>query len=247
MRKEVRYLAFIVAIIIIIISPLLIGDRYTMNLPATYPLGLLILVMWFGFEVMVPIMRGMSPRISTNIGHFPIRTDDMVHMPWARKIIKSDMEGKKKKETTVSVDMTFAFTGSIHIDNFWTGPGRITDPVFIFQSIFEGIMEKNYICYAIVKKYTFDQLDDGLQDILGMFSKRVNRKTPIYYGIVSHMDGSATPDNLAIELSLKKDNEEISMMKRRLIRAYDEMERKKESERKEYLIGRPYKPLEEEA
>lgn len=246
MRKEVKYIAFIFAIIIVIISPLVIGDKYTMKLPASYPIGLLILMIWFGFEVSLLIMRSMSPQILTNVGKFSIRSDDIVPLPWARKIIKKDTEGEDKKNISKSIDMTFAFTGSIHIDNFWTGPGRITDPVIIFQSIFEGIIERNYICYAIVKKYSFDQLDDGIQDILGMFPKRVNSRTPIYYGIVSHMDGSATPDNLAIELSLKKDNEEISMMKKRLVRAYKYDEMEKESKKREFIIGKPYKPLEEE-
>jgi hypothetical protein len=71
-------------------------------------------------------------------------------------------------------------------------------------------------------------------------------KTPIWYGTTSHMDGSSTPENLKIERQRKHENRELSESQERENRLYHIMRQQKKASEKQYVVGKPIKPIDEE-
>jgi len=242
MRREFRFIFFFAAIFLIIIIGIMFGEQYTMTISAIYPLGAIAMGFWGIIEISIPIMRGMTTRVICSNGHYSIRPDDVKHVPWHCIIEKDEKNKGKDKEKNdekpqkVTINMSFMFTGSIHIDNFFTCQGRITDPIIIFPSIYEGKEENNYHSYANLYPTTAAELDKGLQDILKLYSKRVNEKTPILFGCTSHIDGSATTENLNFEMKMKELSKNNTVLLESLKDMREEIVRNQEIKKKEYIF-----------
>ena len=136
MNRDIRIGLFIIAGAAIIILGLLTGERYYMTVPAAYPLGAIGLSFWIAIEIMAPILRGITPQVISNIGHQPIRPDDIKHIPWRyRAPLTKEQKEKGEQPKTKTIDLTIMYTGSIHVDNFWTGGGRTTDPILVVPTV----------------------------------------------------------------------------------------------------------------
>jgi len=232
--RNVRLFLFFTAIAIVIILAIFTGEKYHMDVPAVFPLGAIGLGMWGMIEISIPIMRGMTTRVICNAGHYSIRPDDVKHVPWHSEFMGKDKKGNPEKKG-LTVNMSLMFTGSMHINNFFTAEGRPNDPVLIFPSIYEQKEENNYHCYANLYPCEIEELPLSLQQILYMFPRRVDRTTPILYGLTSHIDGSSTTTNLDLQEKLKTSEANNAVLIKALEQLRKEIAKDRELEKKEYI------------
>lgn len=238
MKKEYRFLFVFLAVFIIALLAIVTGDTYTMRVPAVIPLGAIAIGIWMFLEAITEIGRGQTEHIIFNNGHKSIREKDLHKIPWQEP---TDPKDKKKGKISIG-DMVMAFTGGI---DFWgfSLPGTKNDPVLIFPSLYLVREENNYHSYANIYKYKWEQLPRYIQDVLGLYLGRVDtKKTPIYYGTTSHLDGSATPENLTIERKYQKDNEYITSLENINKKLREEIWKEKTRERPEFILGKAIRP-----
>ena len=132
MKKEVRFLFVFVAIFIIALLSILLGDKYTWTLPAPIPIGAMIIGAWMFMEGITEVCRGRTEHIIYNQGHKSIREKDIAKIPY------HEVTAQDKDENTVSLgDIVMTFTGGF---DFWgfTMPGSKADPVLIYPSYTHG-------------------------------------------------------------------------------------------------------------
>ena len=225
-----------------IVAAFYFGDRYTMTLSAFIPLGWGGLAFWLLMESIVEVCRANTSHVIHNNGHESIRERDVVEIPW-----QEDFDKESKRSGLSLGSMCLIFTGGIDYAGFSIA-GSNVHPILVFPSIYKSKEENNYHIYANMTRFDFRQLPLYLQDILLMYYPRMNpQKTPIYFGMTSHLDGSSTPENLRIERKTKYDNEEITVWRDKTTRLYEQIRREKESDRPDYIVaGKPLKQVEEE-
>ncbi|MEF8880168.1 MAG: hypothetical protein V5A64_07255 [Candidatus Thermoplasmatota archaeon] len=250
MQRKTRYFAFLASMILLVIASILTAD-WSMSVPTLFGLGGIGLTFWFVMEALGPICRSMTQAHVSNVGKHSIRADDIYDIPWGRKVITqtaTDSDNSFEEIKEKSVLMTFAFTGGIHVTKFWTDEGTIEDPVCIYPTLFKGQIQNNFLCYSNLFRFDFSELPLSIQDILVKdFGDRVDpQKTPFYFGLTSHMDESNTEKNLALMLSLKEDNTELTTLKDRLKRSYEQMKREKKANEKQIVYGKQMEPVEED-
>jgi len=237
MRKEVRFLFVFVAIFVIALLSIVLGDKYTWTLPAPIPIGAMVIGAWLFMEGITEVCRGRTEHIVYNQGHKSIREKDISKIPY------HEITAQDKDKNTVSLgDMIITFTGGF---DFWgfTMPGGKADPVLIYPSLYHGKEENNYHSYANMTKYKFKELPGYIKRILILYPSRVDiLKTPIYYGMTSHLIGNATRENLRIEEKERELNTELSEKDDLIDRLYDLIRKQKEADEKQYILGREIKP-----
>lgn len=240
-KKEVRFLFIFVAIFVIALLSLLLGDKYTWTLPAPVPIGAMVIGFWMFFEGITEVCRGRTEHIIYNHGHKSIREKDIAKIPY-HEVTATNEDGKE-----VSLgDMIIAATGGF---DFWgfTMPGGKSDPMLIYPSYTHGKEENNYHCYGNLTEYTFKELPKYIKRVLALkkYSSRVDiSKTPFLYGVTSHLIGTATRENLKIEERERELNKDLSEKDDLIDSLYEQIRKKKEADEKQYILGREIKPTE---
>ena len=240
MKKEIRFLFVFVAIFMIALLSILMGDKYTWTLPAAVPSGAIGIGAWLFMEGITEVCRGRTEHILYNNGHKSIREKDIAKIPY-HEIMAQDSD----KNTVSLGDMIIAQTGGF---DFWgfTMPGGKSDPVLIYPSLYHGKEENNYHSYANLTKYKYKELPKYVKRVLALYPNRIDPlKTPFYYGVTSHLYGTATKENLRIEEKERELNKELSEKDDLIDRLYDLIRKQKEADEKQYILGNPIKPVDE--
>ena len=232
MKIEYRVGMYVLGILIVILLSIYTIDiLYLTRIPAVAPFGFGLLVFFIILDAFLVVCEGKTPQVITNVGHWSINTTkDIFDIPWHVNTGNNE-ETKNLKLLT----MRIMLVGGI---DYWgiSVKSSSEKPVIITPSIYNHKEEKNFACYASLERYEIDELDMYLQYMLKRhFSGRIKEKTPIYYSEVSHIDGSATPENMKILRERKEQNKEDSVFMDRIIRLYDELERGEKHKRKIFV------------
>jgi|GEM_PF-3579330 len=221
---------------------------FTWTLSPFYVLGTFFIIIGIFGSFIIDAWRGQSPQILTNVGHTSIRQNDIIVIPWQES-------GSKDERNTSLGSMKIALTGGFCVGLPWgiSWPGSPESPVYIFPSIYCEKNQNDYDVKANLTLYDIKSLPTYLRDAMAGLNRlpdsrnRIHpTKTPIWYGTTSHMDGSATPENLKIERQKKLSNEELSEAEERQTRLYAVLRKQKEASAKSYIVGKPIEPLEDD-
>lgn len=199
-------LIFVGGVILTVFLTIITGDTYTLNVPAAIPIGALAL----GLGSLIPLLsmyiRSRTTVVITNCGHFTIRPDDVKHI---------SLDISKEKGSSLIVNLTIMLTGSLHMDNFWTGGGNANDPILVFPSTYERKIAKCYISEANLKPANINnELFYEVRNYLMKLDEgRVAAKTPLLFGLTSAIDGSCTAENLFLEEKMKAQERMIKILK----------------------------------
>lgn len=215
---------------IVLLSVYTMDFLYFTRIPAVAPFGFGMIVFFIILDAFIVICEGKSPQLITNKGHWSINTTkDKEDIPW-----QVEIEETKMKDLNL-LDLSIFCCGGI---NYWglSIASGSEKPVVIAPAIYFHNEEKNYTCFANLEKYEIEELPLYLQFILKKnYPSRVKDNTPIYYSEVSHMDGTATPENMQTLTINRQQNKEDSVFVARIVRLYDEMERGEKHKRKIFV------------
>lgn len=228
MRAEIKYLLYLIGLIVIILLGL-VFPQYVVPVPAFWPFGFGFIAILFIADISIEVWRGKSPHVVTNVGHWSINTTKDIHrIPW-----HDDYVSIKDEHNRTLGSMTVMFPGGV---DYWgiSIKSGAEYPVFIFPSIYEEREETCIHVLANLQRYEYDELSPYLRYVLSRFKRRIGKRTTIYFGATSHMDGTSVPKNLKIELKERTDNKEITNLEKKLDRLYKEYNR--EDRRKEKHI-----------
>jgi hypothetical protein len=239
MRKEYAILFYIACIAITIVLSFIFMD-YTIPIPFPLPFGMLFTALFLFMNLSYELFRGASPQVVSNIRHYSINTTkDIKRIPWHSNLMTDDdMKNQSLGELYIM------FPGGV--ESWYVSAQSSSDyPVFIFPSIYAEKEGESYRITANLMKYDFTELPLYIQYALLNYGSRVNPKsTPIYYGVTSHIDGSATPANMKILLRERSDNKLISELETKLKTIYKELRRDDERKTRTRLV-KPFTELEE--
>lgn len=169
---------------------------------------------WKTCQVLFPI------RTDKILGHCSIRAEDIIHRPWELEIDKEGISVKFK------LDMTIMFTGGTNY-SFYSAPGLFYHPVLIFLEYNEEEIVGNYVCHANLGPCDIEELKGNIFRYLERnFPIRVKRAkttkilwwtwvhggTPVFFGLTSNLDGTATSENLYFEEQLNQSNKTIKIL-----------------------------------
>jgi len=237
MKKEYRFLLVFVAIFVMILLSLLF-PQFTWKIPIAIISGTIFIAVWLFFEGITEVCRGRTEHILYNHGHMSLREKDIIKIPYY-DILKGDGDTVPLGDMVVSCGGGFDFWG-------FTMPGGKEDPVLIHPSLYHEKEENNWHSHANMTRYAYKELPGFIKRVLKLYPGRIDKNTPIYYGVTSHFDGSATRENLKIEAKERELNREIEEKDELIERLYDQLRMKKDSEEKQYLIGHQIKPIDKE-
>lgn len=223
--------------------------QFTWTLSPFYVIGFFLIILGWAGVILVDSWRGKTNQVICNLGHTSIRSKDIFTIPY-QEPASEDTERK------VSLgSMTIMLTGGFDVGLPWgiSWPGPVEAIVYIFPSNYHGKEQHDYHIYATISLRDIKELPSYLREKLhelNQLPESKNRihptKTPIGYTTTSHMDGSATPENQRIDRERKHENREIAEYEARVDRLYRDLRKQKDSEKKQYIIGKPIKPIEEE-
>ncbi len=244
-----KYLIVGIAVFLMILFATLTGDMFTWTLSPFYVIGFFLVILGWSSVLLVDAWRGQTNQVISNRGHVSVRGKDIITIPWQ----EPSSENSKKKISLGS--MTIMLTGGFDVGLPWgiSWPGPVEAPVYIFPSIYHKKEQHDFHIAANLTHYTYKELPSYLRDEfrgLNRLPESKNRihptKTPIWLATTSHMDGSATSENLIIERERKHENRELTESENRQERLYRVMRKEKEAGEKKYIIGKPIKPIDEE-
>lgn len=239
MKKEYRFLLVFVAIFAIALLCLIL-PHWTWNLPIFIPLGAIGIGFWLFMEGITEVCRGRTEHIIFNDGHRSVREKDIAKMPYSEATIKD----KEKGEVSLG-NMVLSMLNGFDYFGF-TMPGSKSDPILIYPDKFHYKEQNNYHCYANLTKYKFKELPRQVKRMLELYPNRVDiNKTPFYYGITSHFDGSATEENRRIEEKERALNKDIAEKDKLIRDLYALLGEKKTADDKQYILGNIIRPKDE--
>jgi len=229
LKNEFKYLLYGIGIIIIIILSILL-PQYIVPVPAFMPFGFGFIAIIFIGDLMVEIWRAKSSHVISNVGHWSIcGKKDIHHIPW-----HNDYVNIKDEHNQSLGDMTIMLVGGI--DYLANIKSSSEYPVLIFPSIYEEVEESCYHILANLQKYKYSQLSPYMRYVLSRFNRRITDNTPIYYGITSHMNGTAIPQNIQIELKDKTQNEILKTMETINDKLYDQLDKQEKRKIKNIFV-----------
>lgn len=237
MKKEHRFLLVFVAIFVMILFSV-VFPQFTWKIPIAIISGTIFIAVWLFFEGLTEVCRGRTEHMLFNHGHMSLREKDIIKIPYY-DILKGDGDTVSLGDMVVSCGGGFDFWG-------FTMPGGKEDPVLIHPSLYHEKEENNWHSRANLTKYAWKELPGYIKRVLKLYPGRIDKNTPIYYGVTSHFDGSATKANLKIEARERELNKELEEKDELIGRLYDQLRMKKEAEEKQYLIGHQIKPIDKE-
>lgn len=223
--------------------------QLTWTLSPFYVLGFFFIILGWVSTILIDAWRGETEQSFSNRGHASIRQKDIFTIPWQEP-------GSEDTERKISLgSMEIMLTGGFDIGAPWffALPGPIEAPVYIFPTVYCEKEQNNFHIHANLTHYKLRDLPSYLQEelrglnLLKDSKDRIHpSRTPIWYGTTSHMDGSATPENLRIERERKHENRELTELTNSRDRLFQAMRDQKESGEKQYIVGKPIKPIDEE-
>jgi len=248
MITEKKYLTLGASVFLIVILAIL-TPGLTWTLSPFFIFGFFFVILGWAGTILMDSWRGQTNQVISNRKHTSIRLRDIFTIPWQEPAAEA-------VEHKISLgSMKIMLTGGFDVGLPWgiTWPGPVEAPVYIYPAIYSEKEQNNFHVHANLTYYEFKSLPSYLRDELRGLNKlkeskdRIHpTKTPIWYGTTSHMDGSATPENLRIERERKHENKELAEAEAREDRLYKVMRKQKEAEEKKYIIGKQIKPIDEE-
>jgi len=240
MKASAKFALLILACIGVVVLGMFVGDKYTMTLPAPYPLGAMGLLLAAFFYSFTEVCRARTECIIHNHGHHSIREKDIERIPW-----QEQGEWDEKRDEKITGTITMAFVNGIDYYGF-SIPGGKNDPVLVSRSRYFGKERHDHHCYGNLKPTRHNELPLFIQDYL--IRSHPNRydpkKTPVLWGMTSHMDGTATSRNLDIERMNKRMNAEITALRDENADLIEDLERyRRAKEKPTYILGKPIKPI----
>lgn len=245
-----KYLIAGFAIFLMILFATITGEMFTWTLSPFYIIGFFLIIIGWASTLLVDAWRGKTNQVICNRGHTSIRSKDIFTVSLQEPSSKDS--GRKISQSSTTIMLTGGFDVGLPWGISWPGP--VEAPVYIFPSNYHHkTVQNDFEITANLGPYKFKELPSDIRDechAINRLPESRNRihptTTPIYYGTSSHMDGSATPENLRIERERKHENREISEMEDTIERLYKAKRKQDESTKKQYIIGKPIKPIEEE-
>lgn len=248
METQKKYVTVGISIFLVILLATLI-PQLTWTLSPFYVIGFFFIILGWAGLLLVDSWRGKTNQVICNRGHISIRLKDIFTIPWQE--LSSEDTDRKISLGSIKIMLT----GGFDVGLPWgiSLPGPVEAPVYIFPAIYHEKEQNDFHVHANLTHYIFKDLPSYLREELYGLNQLVeskNRihptKTPIWYGTTSHMDGSATPENLQIERERKHENRELTESEDRQERLYKAMRKQKEAGEKQYIVGKAIKPIDEE-
>lgn len=250
MKVSKIYLTLGIGLFLMILCATLTGEKFSWTLSPFYIIGFFLIITGWSGTVLVDSWRGKTNQVFSNRGHVSIRLKDIFTIPY-QEPMPEDVE-KKVSLGSMKIMLTGGF--DIGLPWGWSMPGPKEAPVYIFPAIQCEPEQNDFHVHTNLTIYTLENLPSYLREELQGLNKLPESKdrihptlTPICYGTTSHMDGSATPENLRIERERKHENKELAEAEKREDRLYKVMRKQKEASEKQYIIGKPIKPIEDES
>lgn len=230
MKKEYTFIVYIGAIGAVILLSWIFRE-YTISIPFPLPFGSAFVALLLFSNLLYELFRGASPQVITNVGHYSINTTkDIKRVPW---YTESMTEGERKNKTLG--DMAIFFPGGV--ESWGLSVKSTADyPVYIFPAIYTEKEGSSYRITANLMRYEFNELPRYVRYVLMGYRGRIKDYTPIYYGITSHLDGSATPENLKIIIKERSDDKHAAELETKLKTLYKELRRDSEKRSKTYYV-----------
>jgi len=244
-----KYFMFGIGIFLMILFATLTGDIFSWTLSPIYVIGFFLIIIGWAGTVLMESWRGQTTQAFSNRPHVSIRSKDIFTIPWQEP--SSEEAEKKISLGSMKIMLTGGFDIGLPWGMSWPGPAEA--PVYIFPANYcEPTDHNDFHIYANLTYYPFMDLPSYLREELRGLNKlpeskdRIHpTKTPIWYGTTSHMDGSATPENLRIERERKHENRELAEAENRIERQYKAM-RKQDASKEKRVIVEKYNTTEEE-
>jgi len=243
-----KYIIAGVAIFLIILFATL-TPQLTWTLSPFYVLGFFFIILGWAGALLVDSWRGKTNQVICNRGHISIRLKDILTIPWQEP-------ASEDTDREISLgSMKIMLTGGFDIGLPWgiSWPGPVEAPVYIFPAIYHEKEQNDFHIHANLTLYQIRDLPSYVREEIYGLNKlpeskdRIHpTKTPIWYGTTSHMDGSATPENLRIERERKHENRELTESEDREERLYRTMRKQKRAGEKQYIVADTLKHVREE-
>ena len=208
MFRMIRFILYMVGILIGVLISFWVFGNYVIHIPVVLPWILIFFVFLMFADMGTMIMQGFSPQVITHIGdkgYWSINRKDIFFIPWYKKT-----DGIKKQIGEWSI----MCVGGI---DYWSinPPSRSEYPVLIFPS---NYMKKIGLCYDIdvnFQPFKFSQLPPFMRRYLSnKWGRRIKDHTPIYFGVTSSQDGTATPENDALLDKISVTNEYVDKLEK---------------------------------
>jgi len=239
---------FGIAIFLMILLATLTGDMFSWTISPIYIIGFFFLIIGWAGTLLVDSWRGQTNQVICNRGHISIRLKDIFTIPWQE--LASDETNRKISLGSMKIMLTGGFDVGLPWGISWPGP--VEAPVYIFPANYYEPEQNDFHIHANLTHYQLRDLPSYLREELNGLNKlpeskdRIHPvKTPIWYGTTSHMDGSATPENLRIERERKHENRELTEADDRQERSYKAM-RKYDASKEKRVVVEKYKTTEDE-
>lgn len=243
-----KYVIFGISIFLIILFATL-TPQLTWTLSPFYVLGFFLIILGWAGALLVDSWRGKTNQVISNRGHASVRLKDIFTIPWQESA--SEETERKISLSSMKIMLTGGFDVGLPWGISWPGPPEA--PIYIFPSNYCEKEQLDFHIHANMTLYKLRDLPSYLREELHGLNQLPESKnrvhptnTPIWYGTTSHMDGSATPENLRIERERKHENRELTESEDRLERQYKANRKQEAATKKEYIIGKPIKPIDEE-
>lgn len=230
MKKEYTATVYVSAVAAVILLSW-VFRQYTVSIPFPLPFGTAFILLLLFSNLIYELFRGISPQVLTNVEHYSINTTkDIKRAPWYTESMTAD----EVKNVTLG-DMMIMFPGGV--ESWGLSVKSQSDyPVFIFPALYSEKEGESYRITANLMKYDFNELPRYIRYALRGYGGRVKKHTPIYYGITSHLDGSATPENMKIIIKDRLENRQESALEEQLKTLYKELRRDSERKSRTFLV-----------
>ena len=231
MKKELTALLYVIAVgAVLVVS--WIFRMYVIPIPAPLPFGMILIFVLLISNLVYELFRGISPQVIWCGGHYSVNTTKNMH----RIPFYSDLVPKDETKNKSLGDFMIMFPGGVEA---WGLSVKSTSdyPCFIFPAKYCEKEGDSYHIHANLMKYKHSELPRYIRYALQSFGRRVNPKsTPFYYAVTSHIDGTATPENLKIVLNAREDDEHATQLENKLKSLYREIDRDSEKRSKTFVV-----------
>jgi len=237
-----EYLAgvYVLGFLVVILVSVYTADLlYFTRIPAVAPFGMGMMAFFIIMGAILIIWEWKSPQFICNKGHFSINaTKDIIPIPW-------QVEVKDDEASDIILQTHLMFlTGGTDYGGF-SIHSRADKPAFIGPGIYIEKIGTNFVSRIIYELTEKRRTPLNVNNfVTNEFPKRITEKadgtmaTDLYYGVVAHVDGTATPKNLSELLKQKYVNRELSFLSDREVRLYDAVEKDKKSKTPRILVGK---------
>jgi len=243
-----KYIIAGVAIFLMILFATL-TPQFTWTLSPFYVIGFFLIILGWAGALLVDSWRGKTNQAISNRGHISIRLKDIFTIPWQEPA--SEDTDRKISLGSMKIFLCGGFDVGLPWGISWPGP--VEAPVYIFPANYHEKEQNDFHIHANLTHYKIKDLPSYVRDEIYALNKlpeskdRIHpTKTPIWYGTTSHMDGSATPENLRIERERRHENREVASLEDLVARHLERERKEKKASEKQYIVADTLKHVKEE-